>query len=94
MAPILLGRVGDEPLDVVGEAGDDGTPDEDEDTVGHEHAPDEDEDEHDGEAHEQREIGAEIIGVDGKIKIETATAEILEVLDLALLGLGGTTFAI
>ena len=94
MAPILLGRVGDEPLDVVGKVSDDGTPDEDEATVGHEHAPDEDEDEHDGDAHEQWEIGAEIIGVDGIIKFQTTSAEILEVLDLALLGLGGTTFAI
>ena len=94
MAPILLGRVGEEPLDMVREVGNDGTPDEDEDTVGHEHATDEDEDEHDGEAHEQREIGTEIIGVDGKIRFETATTEILEVLDLALLGLGGTTSAI
>ena len=94
VAPILLGRVGDETLDVVGEVGNEQTPDADVDTVGHERAPDEDEDEHDGDAHEQREIGAEMLGVDDQIKFETASAEILDLLDLALLGLGGTTFAI
>ena len=36
----------------------------------------------------------ESVGVDGKQQFETATAEILEVLDLALLGLCGTTLAI
>ena len=108
VAPILLGRVGDETLDVVGEIGNEGTPHADVDKVENEgtpHAdvdtPDEDEDEHDGDAHGQREIeaeilevGAAILGVDDKIKFETASAEILDLLDLALLGLGGTTFAI
>ena len=92
VAPILLGRVGDGPLDVVGEAGNDGTPGKDEDTVGHVPAPDDDEDVHDDETHEQREIGAEIVGVDGQIKFGTATAEFIEV-RLAPLGLCGTTLA-
>ena len=70
MAPILLGRE-------IGKVGDDENPLEDVGKVGHEDAPDEDEDEHDGEAHEQRGTKAEIIGADGKIQFETATAEIL-----------------
>ena len=78
MVPILLGRVGEETFGVIGEVGDDETPDEDEGAVGHVHAPDEDEAKHDDEAHEQREIGAEIVGV--QIKFETAGAEFLEVL--------------
>ena len=108
MAPILLGRVGDETLNVVGEIGNEETPHADVDKVENEgtphvdvDTPDEDEDEHDGDAHGQREIeaeilevGAAILGVDDKIKFETASAEILDLLDLALLGLGGTTFAI
>ena len=83
-----------EDASVVGTVGDNDAPIEDEAKVGHEDAPHEDEDEHDGEAHEHREIGAEIIGVDGKVQFETATAEILGVLNLALLGLCGTTLAI
>ena len=101
VAPILLGRVGDETLDVVGEIGNEGTPHADVDKVENEGTPHEDEDEHDDDAHGQREIvaeilevGAAILGVDDKIKFETASAEILDLLDLALLGLGGTTFAI
>ena len=108
VAPILLGRVGDETLNVVGEIGNEETPHADVDKVENEgtphvdvDTPDEDEDEHDGDAHGQREIeaeilevGAAILGVDDKIKFETASAEILDLLDLALLGLGGTTFAI
>ena len=97
MAHILLGRV-DHGREGVGA---EGTAHEDEAIVGHEVAPDDDEvapddddDEHDGDAHEQREVGAEILGVDDKFKFETASAEILDLLDLALLGLGGTTFAI
>ena len=40
------------------------------------------------------EVAAEILGIDDEIKFGTASAEILDLLDLALLGLGGTTFAI
>ena len=99
VAPILLGRVGDETLNVVGEIGNEETPHADVDKVENEgtphvdvDTPDEDEDEHDDDAHGQREIGAELLGVDDKIKSCPAAAEILEA-RLAPLGLCGTTLA-
>ena len=74
------------PHEDVGTVGNEGTPHEDVET------PDEDADEHDGDAHEQRDVGAEMLGVDDKIKSCPAAAEILEA-RLAPLGLCGTTLA-
>ena len=60
--PILLGRVGEEPLDVVGEVGGDETPEEDESAVGHVRAPDDEEAELEREADEKVEREVEEAG--------------------------------